>query len=99
MIITVNADWRLASDQLQWTLQKRKLVKGEKQWQAKAFFGRLDAALHELVRRRIRILPGVYGPEALKPLVTSLDQLREDIRTALDGFKTAAAAYAGRAGQ
>ena len=29
MIITINPDWRLASDPLQWTLQKHKLVKGE----------------------------------------------------------------------
>ncbi len=29
MIITINDDWRLASDPLQWILQKRKLVKGE----------------------------------------------------------------------
>ncbi len=60
MIITINDDWRLASDSLQWVLQKRYQSKGEDQWQAKAFFGRLDAALQELVRRRIRCLPGTY---------------------------------------
>ena len=99
MIITINPDWRLASDPLQWVLQKRKLVKGEERWRALAFFGDLDRAICELARRRIRILPGVYGPEALQPLVTSLDQLRDDIRAAPEGFKTEAAAYAGRAGQ
>ena len=93
MIITINPDWRLASDSLQWVLQKRKLVKGEERWRSLAFFGDLDRAVCELARRRIRILPGVYGPEALKPLVTSLDQLRDDIHAALEGFKTEAAAY------
>ena len=42
MIITINADWRLASDPLQWTLQKQKLVKGEERWRSLAFFGDLD---------------------------------------------------------
>lgn len=42
MIITINADWRLASDPLQWSLQKRKLVKGEEQWRSLAFFRDLD---------------------------------------------------------
>ena len=99
MIITINPDWRLASDPLQWILQKRKLVKGEERWRSLAFFGDLDRAICELARRRIRILPGVYGPEALKPLVTSLDQLRDHIHAALASFQIEASAYHGRAGQ
>ncbi len=99
MIITINPDWRLASDSLQWVLQKHYQSKGEDHWQAKAFFGNLDRAIVECARRRIRILPGVYGPEALKPLSDALIRIERDIRTALDGFKTEAAAYHGRAGQ
>ncbi len=98
MIITINDDWRLASDPLQWTVQKHKLVKGEERWRSLAFFGDLDRAICELVRRRIHILPGVYGPEALNPLVTSLNQLRDDTHAALSTFRTEAAAYDGRAG-
>ncbi len=49
MIITINDDWRLASDPLQWTVQKRKLVKGEGRWRSLAFFGDLDRAVCELV--------------------------------------------------
>ena len=100
MIITINDDWRLASDPLQWILQKRYQAKGEEHWQAKAFFGRLDAALHELVRRRIRCLPGAYpGSEALKPLSDALITIHEEITAALATFQTEAAAYHGRAGQ
>ncbi len=99
MIITINEDWRFASDPLQWMLQKRKPVKGETLWRSVAYFGNLDTAIIELVKRRIRCMGGTYGPEALQPLVTSLDQLRDDILTALASFNTEAAAYAGRAGQ
>ncbi len=100
MIITINPDWRLASDPLQWVLQKRYQSKGEDHWQAKAFFGRLDAALYELHRRRIRCLPGTYpGSEALRPLSDALITVHEEITAALATFKTEAAAYARRAGQ
>ena len=99
MIITINENWRLSSDPLQWVLQKRYQSKGEDQWAAKAFFGNLDRAIVECVRRRIRILPGVYRPEALKPLSDALIRIERDTRAALEGFKTEAAAYHGRAGR
>ncbi len=100
MIITINDDWRLASDPLQWVLQRRYQSKGEDHWQAKAFFGRLDAALYELHRRRIRCLPGAYpGSEALRPLSHALITVHEEITAALATFQTEAAAYHGRAGQ
>ena len=99
MIITLNEDWRLASDPLQWVLQKSYQSKGEERWRALAFFGNLDRAIVELSRRRILILDGTYHPEALKPLSDALRSLRDDTRAALATFKTEAAAYAGRAGQ
>jgi hypothetical protein len=67
MIIAINDDWRLASDPLQWTLQKQKLVKGEERWRSLAFFGDLDRAICELVRRRIHILPGGLRPGSAQP--------------------------------
>ena len=99
MIVTINPNWRLASDSLQWILQKHYRSKGEERWRALAFFGDLDRAIVELTRRRILILDGTYHLEALKPLSDALRRLRDDIRAALEGFKTEAAAYHGRAGQ
>ena len=100
MIITINPDWRLASDSLQWVLQKRYQSKGEEQWRPVAFFGRLDGVLQELHRRRIRCLPGAYpGSEALRPLSDALITVHEEITAALATFKTEAAGYHGRAGQ
>ncbi len=99
MIITINDDWRLASDPLQWILQKRYRSKGEDRWRALAFFGDLDRAIVELSRRRILILAGTFHPEVLKPLSDALRSVRDDIRAALESFQTEAAVYAGRAGQ
>ncbi len=97
MIITINEDWRLASDPLQWVLQKRYQSKGEVRWQAKGFFQNIDRAIVECSRRRILILAGTYRPEALKPLSDALRSVRDDARAALATFQTEAAAYHGRA--
>ncbi len=100
MIITINPDWRLASDPLQWVMQKRYQSKGEDQWRPVAFFGRLDGALQELHRRRIRCLSGTYpGSDALRSLSDALITVHEEITAALATFRTEAATYAGRAGQ
>lgn len=102
MIIQINRDWRLASDSLQWILQKRNpnATAEKNRWRAVGFFGRLDGALVELCRRRIRCLPGTYpGSEALRPLSDALLRIEQDIRAALESFQTEAATYAGRAGQ
>ncbi len=100
MIITINADWRLASDPLQWTLQKRNpnSTAAKNAWRSIAHFKTLDSAVVECSRRRIRITEGTYGPEALKPLCDALDAIRDDTHAALATFRTEAAAYHGRAG-
>ncbi len=100
MIITINPDWRLASDPLQWVLQKRYQSKGEERQRSIAFFGDIDRAIVELSRRRILVLPGAYpAADALGPLSAALRSIRDDIRAALATFRTEAAAYHGRAGQ
>ncbi len=101
MIITINPDWRLASDPLQWVLQKRNpnAAAEKNRWRAVGFFGRFDRAVVECSRRRLLIAEGTYGPEALKPLSDALLRIERDIRAALATFCTEAAAYHGRAGQ
>ena len=99
MIITVNDDWRLASDPLQWTIQHRSGHSGESErWNGAAYFRDIDRALLELVRRQVGVLAGAYGAEALKPLCDALQGMREDTCAALSTFRTEAAAYHGRAG-
>ncbi len=99
MIITINPDWRLASDPLQWTIQHRSGSGESERWNGVAYFRDIDRALLELVRRQIGVLAGTYGAEALKPLCGALQGIREEAMAAVEGFKTEAAAYHGRAGQ
>ncbi len=85
MIIRINRDWRIASDPLQWIVQKRRTVKGQDKWDAIAFFRRLDGAVLHLARRHVRMLPGSYGAEALPLLCQALDRLEAEVSAALSG--------------
>ncbi len=98
MIITINEDWRLASDPLQWAIQHRSGSGRAERWNGVAYFRYFDYALVELARRRIGILEGSYRAEALTPLHRALQVISNDIRAALTSFNTEAAAYHGRAG-
>lgn len=83
MIIRINHDWQIASDPLQWIVQKRRTVKGQDKWDSIAFFCDLDRAVIHLARRHVRMLPGFYGPEALPELCQALDRLKAEILSAL----------------
>ncbi len=96
MIIQLSEDWRVASDPLQWILQRRE-PRGR--WINVGYFGRLERAVLEAARRQVRRLGGEYPSEALMSLHRSLAAIHDDITAALATFQTEAAAYAGRAGQ
>ncbi len=84
MIVDIGPDWRLVSDPLQWVVQKRVKAKATKhQWKSLGFHKNVGGALLQLAGRRVREIPGTYGPEALEPLTAALDAMREDINRAL----------------
>ena len=86
MIIRINQDWRIASDSLQWIAQKRRTVKEQEKWDSVCFHHSLDAAVVDLARRRVRMLPGSYGPEALRLLCQALDRLEAEVSAALSAM-------------
>ena len=83
MIVHINQDWQIASDPLQWIVQRRRTVKGRDKWDSISFHHTLDSAVIWLARRHIRMLPGSYGPQALPALCQVLDSLTAEIRSAL----------------
>jgi hypothetical protein len=87
MIIRINNDWRIDSDSLQFILQHRREAKkanAEVRWHNVGYFATLDSAICELARRRIRLLPGVYGPDALPKLCRAFDEIKADIACVLN---------------
>jgi hypothetical protein len=90
MIIQINNDWRLDSDSLQFILQHRHEAKNadaDARWRNIGYFASLDSAICELARRRIRILPGVYGPDALPLLSCAIDEIKADVAAVLESLR------------
>ena len=56
MITTINDQWRIASDPLQWILDYR--GEGKKYWRHVGYFRTLAEALSEASRKQIRMLEG-----------------------------------------
>lgn len=83
MIIRINPDWRIASDPLQWIVQKRRTVNGQDRWEGVSYHAGLDNAVLRLAQKRIWLMDGDYGPDALPALCHALDSLQSEIITAI----------------
>ena len=83
MIIRINEDWRIRSDPHQWAVQRRLPWADGDKWQGESWHTTLDHAVVWLGRRRIQVMDGVYGPEALAPLCRALTVLQDETRAAL----------------
>lgn len=92
MIITLNPDWRIRSDPLQWIVEHRHVRKpGEpdeyEEWVAWGYFSTLAGALVSTVGVRVRALDGDYSAEALEPLLGFLSEIRRDVDAVLGDSK------------
>ncbi len=89
MIINLNRDWRIRPDPLQWIVEKR--LHGAKTkrhaWKPKAYCNSLDSGVVWAGRRRVMETPGVFGCDALPPLVAALDTIVEEVRAALAAYR------------
>ncbi len=88
MIVNINQDWRLRSDELQWILDRRvqpkeDMAETEPTWRVAGYFRFIDEAIMELARQDIRLMRGEYPADALALIVETLDQIREDCRKAV----------------
>ena len=88
MIISLNSNWRLVSDPLQWILQRRR--PSGKKWDAEGFFTDLDRAVIEAARRQIRLERTTVEADALPTLCRFLTRLESEIKTALKGISVKA---------
>ena len=92
MIIYLNSQWRIRSDDLQWIVEnlpdpKSGTRRKAARWKAKAYLTTLDRAVVFSAERRIRLLPMEVGAEALPRLCTALDQIKAEARAAVGGLR------------
>lgn len=89
MIITLNPDWRIRSDPLQWIVEQRHVRKpGElgvyEEWIVWGHFNTLAGAVNSAVGARARSLEGDYPYTAIEPLLASLAAIRENVDELLE---------------
>lgn len=93
MIITLNPDWRIRSDPLQWIVEHRHVRKpgagaGEyEEWVVWGHFNTLAGAVNSAVGVRVRSLEGDYPHTALEPLLGFLSETRRDVDELLENLR------------
>ena len=99
MIISINANWRLRSDSVQWILDHRVVSnkgtrKAKTVWKVAGFSRHLNSIILELARQEIRLIRNdkVYPAETLGLIVETLDRVEADchraVREAIDRART-----------
>jgi hypothetical protein len=86
MLIRVNDNWRISTDEVQWILQRRRKAKKDtsaERWDSVGYFGSLALLFDIMTRRRIFAIDGEYPPEALELLANALTEIRLDVQRAL----------------
>lgn len=84
MIIQLNPEWRIKSDPHQWIVQQGRSANGTMKWDSLSFHHSLDGAVLWVAQRRVRLLGGVYGPDALPDLCRALDSLKCETLAAIE---------------
>lgn len=84
MIITLNPDWRIRSDPLQWIVDQRHVRKPGtsdeyEEWVVWGYFSTLAGAVNSTVGVMIRSMDGDYPNTALGPLLAALGEIRESV--------------------
>ena len=88
MIISINPDWRLRSDGVNWILDRRiqsrkGTGKPKTVWKVAGFSRHLNSIILELARQDIRLIRGEYPADALALIVETLDRIEADCHRAV----------------
>lgn len=90
MIISINKDWRLRSDSVQWILDHRVVSnlgtrKAKAAWKVAGFSRHLNSIILELARQEIRLIRNdkVYPAETLGLIIETLDRIEADCHRAV----------------
>ena len=77
MIIPINAQYRIVSDEYQWIIQRIRTRKGKEDWQARLYYPTIKAAvegLGELMVRQSKANTLVDALAAIENIATALSQ-------------------------
>ncbi len=94
MIISLNPDWRIRSDPLQWIVDQRHVRKPSspdeyEEWVVWGYFSTLAGAVNGAVGARVRELDMEVPAAALSPILRFLSETRREVDETLKGFTNA----------
>ena len=90
MIIPINTQYRIVSDEYQWIIQRKRTRKGKEDWQARLYYPTLKAAvegLGELMVRQSKADTLVSALAAVEEVATQLSQVltpKIEVKTGTD---------------
>ncbi len=92
MIISLNPDWRIRSDDLQWIVERHYVRKQGKpdeysEWRSWGYFKTLAGAVNGALGAQVRSLDMELPAGALVPLLSALAGMRENVDELLGDLK------------
>ena len=85
MMIPINDQLRIKSDSRQWMIERKRLRKGKESWEARLYFGTLEACLKDLGELMVRTSKANTLVDALKEVEKVTATLSQALTPQIDG--------------
>ena len=85
MLIPINDQFRIKSDSRQWMIERKRTRKGKESWEARLYFGTLEACLKDLGELMVRTSKANTLADALKDVENVTATLSQALTPQLDG--------------
>ena len=85
MMIPINDQLRIKSDSRQWMIERKRTRKGKESWEARLYFGTLEACLKDLGELMVRTSKANTLVDALKEVEKVTATLSQALTPQIDG--------------
>ena len=96
MIVTINDEYRIASDEENWKLQqlperdpnhhRRKHSDSPLKWKTIGYYRNLESLINDMMQRRLRLSGLETGPDTLRQLNAFCGSIQKDVGNILAAF-------------
>ncbi len=84
MMIPINDQLRINSDSRQWMIERKRIRKGKESWEARLYFGTLEACLKDLGELMVRTSKANTLADALKAVENVATTLSQALTPQID---------------
>ena len=84
MMIPINDQLRIKSDSRQWMIERKRIRKGKESWEARLYFGTLEACIKDLGELMVRTSKANTLADALKDVENVTATLSQALTPQLD---------------